>query len=347
MANRDHKVVHEEPPQKSGHPGLNVVMVVIAVVGVVLGADQYIDNEFAGLKESISRLSTDTSNRFDTLNTSLSDLSTSTSGHLKAVNDSLSALSTSTSGHLKAVNDSLSALSTSTSGHLKAVEHQLLHLPNNIRPTFDTVYVFKHTFDFPKPSFKLEKDEARDLLCTRDELPTTDELRKEKELYRKEIFAFDARAKFKFYTMGQRRGEDKETMIRQEISCYKRTRGRNEAEPSEKRIAQAPVVIRLEPESTIYDDDNGGTWSPSNDPSFDHDDGDSKTYIFSGLPVREGPQVHSLTATIADRDKSSRERCQDYEIKVATGKLDRCDLEMFVFAYLDSPPLPRPPTTEE
>lgn len=329
MANRDHKVVHEEPPQKSGHPGLNVVMVVIALVGVVLGADQYIDNEFAGLKESISRLSTDTSKRFDALNTSLSDLSTSTSGHLKAVNDSLS------------------VLSTSTSGHLKAVEHQLLHLPNNIRPTFDTVYVFKHTFDFPKPSFKLEKDEARDLLCTPDELPTTDELRKEKELYRKEVFAFDARAKFKFYAMGQRRGEDKQTMIRQEMSCYKRTRGRNEAVPSKKRIAQAPVVIRLAPESAIYNDDDGGTWSPSKDPSFDHDDGDSKAYIFSGLREREGPQVHSLTATIVDRNKSSRERCQDYEIEVATGKLDRCDLEMFVFAYLDPPPLPRPPTTEE
>ena len=326
MANRDHKVVHKEPSEKSGLPGLNVVMVVIAIVGAALGADQYIDNQFAELRKSIS------------------SLSTGTSEHLNALNDTLSDLSTTTNGRLKAVNNTLSDLSTTTNGRLKAVEDQLLHLPNNIRQTFDTVYVFKHTFDFPNPAFELERDEARDLICTSDKLPTTDELREEKKLYRKEVVAFDASAQFKFYTMGQEKDKAVQTIIRQEMACYNRIRRRNEIVPRERRITHAPVEIQLETQSAIYSD---GTWSRPYNPSFDHDDGDSKTYTFSGLHEHGGPQVHWLTATIVDREKSDQEFCQDYEIEAATRKLDRCDLEVFIFAYLDSPPLPPPPKTKE
>ena len=330
MVKQGRKVAHEEPAEKPDPLGLRVVMVVIALTGALLGADHYIDGRLADIEKSLS----DASERFKTVDRSLSDLSTGMTGRLKTMNDSLSGLSTN-------IHQTLSRVS--------ALETRLSQMSEYVASgTFDTVYVFKHTFDFPKPSFDLERDEARDLICTSDELPTTDELREEKELYRKAIFAFDASVQFKFYTMGQGKDEAVQSMIRQEMACYKRTRRRNETVPRERRITQAPVEIQLETESAIYSDDNGGTWSRPYDPSFDHDDGDSKTYIFSGLPERGGPQVHSLTATIVDREKRpDQEFCQNYEIEVATRRLDRCDLEVFVFAYLDSPPLPPPPTTEE
>jgi len=333
-----------------------------------------IDARLAGVGESLSSLKTDTDERLTAMRESLSSLKADTNGHLSAMEDSFSNLSTDADQRLTAMKESLSDLSTDTNRRLTAAEGRLSHVQADTEnhraavgntlsrisaletslselsehvKTFDTVYVFKHTFDFPKPPFELKRNEAIDLICTSVELPATDELREEKEFYRKEVVEFDAKVKFKFYTTGQEKNREARTMIRQETTCYKRTQRRNETVPTEKRMNRAPIKVRFRAESAIYRDDNGGTWSHPYNPSFDHEDGDSKTFRFLGLPAHRGPQVHSLTATIEDLEESNQELCKNYEIEVATRELDRCDLEVFVFAYLDSPPLPRLPIKEE
>ena len=107
---------------------------------------------------------------------------------------------------------------------------------------FDTVYLFKHTFDFPDPSFKFEEEEladltpspegrARALICTPEEhdggvvgeeLPATHhELFEKINLYKRELAAFDNSIELKFYTIGGQKDEPVQTMIRQETACYK------------------------------------------------------------------------------------------------------------------------------
>lgn len=380
MARDRKQVAHEEPAAKSSIiTTLNIVTALIAVTAAALGVGYYIWQLKKGVDESLSRLTVVEEELSDvpstasiaTLEGLISDLPSDTAQRLDALEARI--LDIPTDADIAAVEKRLSNVQGDAATRLAAVESELIDLPN-IREllsrvpsletrlsqlsdvpseTFDTVYVFKHTFDFPKPPLGLGRNEARDLICTTGELATTDGLREEEEVFRKELATFDGSVDFKFYTVGQERdslgregnagAEGVRTMIRQETACYKRTQEGNET-GQDIRITPAPVEIRLQAESAVDRDDNRGTYIQPYNPSFDHDGGDSKTFRFLGLPNHTGLQVHSLTGTIVDRQDPNRRFCREYEIKVATRELDHCDFEVFVFAYLDSPPFP---TTEE
>ena len=371
---------HEEPAAKSSIiTTLNVVTALIAVTAAALGVGYYIWQLKKGVDESLTRLGVVEAEILDVPSTAsiailrglISDLESNTSQRLDTLDTRL--LDVPSNADIAALEGRLSNAQGDAATRLAAVESELTGLPNIHQllsrvpaletklsqlskyiasETFDTVYVFKHTFDFPKPPLGLGRNEARDLICTTGEPTTTDRIGEE-EVFRKELAAFDGSVDFKFYTVGQerddlRRGgnagaEGVQTMIRQETACYKRTQEGNET-AQDIRITPAPVEIRLQAESAVDRDNNRGTYIQPYNASFDHDGGDSKTFRFLGLPNHTGLQVHSLTGTIVDRQDPNRRFCREYEIKVATRELDRCDFEVFVFAYLDSPPLS---TTEE
>ena len=217
--------------------------------------------------------------------------------------------------------------------------------------TFNTVYVFKHTFDFPNPPFNVStEEEARAIICTLDELhelPTADDDLSEKERYKKVLSGFDDSVELKFYTMSNvppppppaqlsqndaRKKPKKlpnvlgKTYIRLETACY----GGNDIP-----VTPAPVRLRLEGKSTIdtMNSDIGSVKvSEHKDILFEHINRDLVVRPFVGLgePV---PQVHSLTATVVDLEGGSKRSCNDYEVKAAAGSLDRCDFEVVVFTY--------------
>lgn len=204
----------------------------------------------------------------------------------------------------------------------------------------DTVYVFKHTFDFPNPTFEVG-DNTDSLACS-DVAPKVDWdndklLAVERKRYQNELALFDNHIEFKFYTMS----DEPLATIQDQLVCYKKA----ERPYEETSISPAPIKIRMQMESIVEDSEGQrGTFSVSDDNiGFDHDSSGFRTYRVSRL--REGirrstdtdRQLHKLIAILEDRETGKKD-CSEYKRQAASGELDRCDLEIFVFAY-DSPPL--------
>ena len=306
----------------------------IASLEELLPEAQSATNErIAALESGISDGQSTTARRIASLEELLPETQSATNERIATLESGLSDVQSDAAQRIAALESGLSDVRL----RVPILETELSRLSDKLASdTFDTAYVFRHTFDFPNPPFDVDEEEARALICRQAERSATDEFLDEKEIYRKELAAFDDSVDLKFYTMG--RGEDGpvQTMIRQETACYKRSSKRGRQDD---RVTPAPVEIVMQAESAIDRDDNRGVYFQPYNPSFDHNDGDSKTFPFSGLPNHVGLQVHSLTATVVDRKDPNRRSCKDYEIKAATKELDRCDFEIFVFAYLNSPPL--------
>ena len=198
---------------------------------------------------------------------------------------------------------------------------------------FDTVYVFKHTFDFPNPMFNIGDD--TDFLACPSDTPEVDWqadmlLDLERKRYQTELAMFDDHIEFNFYTTS----DEPTTIIRQEIACYKQEFRTNK----ETLISPAPVKVRMQIESAADSDDNYGTLVISDAQiGFDHEDSDLMTYpLRRKRDAETDRQVHKLIATLDDREVGEG-NCAEYKRQAAAGGLDRCDFEVFVFAY-DSPP---------
>ena len=213
---------------------------------------------------------------------------------------------------------------------------------------YDTVYVFKHTFDFPNPTFDVRgrsdtdegtasaeaeaEAEAEALACPSEELGvdwTTDDtvdykglLDLERRRYQKRLTTFDGSIEFKFYTMRS----VPNTIVRQEMTCY---------EEGNVRMEEAPVVPIMGMESAEDNDDSYGVFKVEHSSlvGFDHSADDIKTYPLKRLPNSEGRQVHRLSATLVDREDNSQD-CRRYLVEAAKGELDRCDFQVFVFARM-------------
>ena len=285
----------------------------------------------------------------------LNEVANESGTHIKDVEDRINEVAKDVEGRLNEV-------ANESGTRIKDVENQISDMANKLRQTvsrvpaletglpqlseyiaselFDTVYVFKHTFDFPNPSFDIGGDEAKALVCPPIE-QSTDDLPEERKLYKDELIAFDDDVELKFYTVGQEDTGSVQAIIRQETACYKHIPTESDAGPAvaqDIRITPAPVRILIQAESV---GDDNITFSTPQYLSVDHDDVDSKTFPFRGLPNHAGLQVHSLTAAVSDRNDrtrrfGSRKYCSAYGLKVATRELDRCDFELYVFAHLDS-----------
>ena len=267
--------------------------------------------------------------------------------------------------------DDLAANSTTTTQNLSriyALEGGVSDLQDRMTKTteylaseaYDTVYVFKHTFDFPNPTFDVRgrsdtdegtasaeaaeaeaeaeaeaaeaEAEAEALACPSEELGvdwTTDDtvdykglLDLERRRYQKRLTTFDGSVEFKFYTMRS----VPNTIVRQEMTCYKE---------GNVRMAEAPVVPIMGMESAEDNDDSYGVFKVEHSSlvGFDHSADDIKTYPLKRLPNSEGRQVHRLSATLVDREDNSQD-CRRYLVDAAKGELDRCDFQVFVFARM-------------
>lgn len=203
---------------------------------------------------------------------------------INAVRHQLSKELSDAGNRITSVEDQILEELSNTGNRITAVEDRLLDVPSDISQTlsrvpaletalsqlsaFDTVYLFKHTFDFPDPLFNVEEEgianlapsseeRASALICT--ELPATHRLFEEIERYKRELSTFDNSIELKFYTMGRNEDEPVQTMIRQETACYKRTLN-EDGTPRDSRIRPAPVEIRMQAESARDSDDNSGTF---------------------------------------------------------------------------------------
>ena len=315
MKNEDRKSSRSSPSTV-----LNIVMTLIAVTTAALSAGYFIgqlNQEVAQVPANIAaleeRLSKVVQTESDALEERLSDGQSTAARRIASLEELLPEAQSATNERIATLESGLSDVQSNAAQRIAALESglsdvrlrvpiletELSRLSDKLASdTFDTAYVFRHTFDFPNPAFDVDEEEARALICRQAERSATDEFLDEKEIYRKELAAFDDSVDLKFYTMG--RGEDGpvQTMIRQETACYKRSSKRGRQDD---RVTPAPVEIVMQAESAIDRDDNRGVYFQPYNPSFDHNDGDSKTFPFSGLPNHVGLQVHSLTATVVDR----------------------------------------------
>jgi len=267
-----------------------------------------------------------------------------------------------------ALENQLSKAESDSNERIAAVESRLLDVANKLRQTvsrvpaletgsadlsadiasraFNTVYVFKHTFDFPDPPFDVNnRDEAEALLCSRRrKLQATGELPEEGRRYVDELHNFDDHVELNFYTMGKgSKGDDEpQAIIRQETACYKHMPRENAgpAVAQDVRVTPAPVRISMRVETGKIDNDNSTIYSQPYEIAGDHYGGDSKTFEFTGFTGwsdHAGLQVHALTAAVSDRSGNPpiEKYCESYGFKVATGELDRCDFELFIFTHLN------------
>ena len=288
------------------------------------------DGRITKMEGELRSLNNSKDGRVTKLEGQLSGLSNPKNGRIAKLESQLSRLN-DPDGRIAAVEDGLSDVANKlrqTVSRVPALETGLSEI--DVPETFDAVYVFKYTLDFPNPSFEVNKDDARSLVCA----PDVDELLEEEQrAYREKFAAFNGLVKLRFSTMG-----NATTTILQETACYGKMPIGKDTGPvvaHDVRITPAPVNFLLRAASRIV----GRLDEPPRTLELGHNDRDTKIFSFDGLP-HAGRQDHSVTAVVLDREHDVPNRgdyphCSDYGVKVATGELDRCDFEVFVFAHLN------------
>ena len=345
------QAAHEKPAaQPSGLAALNTIAALVAVTAATLAAGAYVWRISANVEQlkgdfqeaNIGRISANVEQlKGDFQEANIGRISANVE-QLKGDFQEANIGQLQLAADVKQLKDNFQeAKSTNTKRTLPridALEARLSKVSDYLKSeTFDTVYVFKHTFNFPNPMFNVtDNEEARFLACPSGELDvdwaTEELLGLERHRYQKELATFDDNIEFKFYTMSN----EPKTIIRQEIACYKNEPRENE----DISISPAPVKVIMQMESAKDGDDSYGIFRVSADKmGFDHDNpSDLMTYPLRRMPDTTGRQVHKLAATLVDREHKdgSQRDCYEYKRKAATGELDRCDFEVFVFAY-DTP----------
>lgn len=182
--------------------------------------------------------------------------------------------------------------------------------------TIDTLYVFKHIFDFPNPSIYVTEEEARRALCEDFDQPALGRRNLDLKafhlwLYRRQLEIFDFSADFTFYTMVS----DPENTVRYGMACFRHDFENRE----EVRTSNVPFRVAL-------------TEIEGRPPRYliNHD-----TVIPGPVPLMRGDgrrkeERHRLAVTIQP-DGLDR-GCPDYLLSIAKNDLDRCIFEAAIFA---------------
>lgn len=292
---------------------INTIVGLVALIGAALSVGYYFF-KLDGVVDELSKEVTPLKAQVDALE--------------RKVNESDSGLASTRTAvgqierELGVVNGGLSELQSTSLGHasrVSTVENEVSNVLAYLASrTFDTVYRFKHTFNFPNVTLDIFRDGAKYLAC-----PSQNQ---------QEIVALDDSTEFIFYTGSSAL----DIRIREEILCYERRRDTNR----DIRISPTPVQIEMEMFSDGDGEDSGESLVKKN-LGFDHDtDGPSDLKVY---PIRRNRathgdrQTHTLSATPSIRTES-QERCGTDSIGAPTGELHHCDFEVVVFAYDSLPP---------
>ena len=292
--------------------------------------------DLKGQFESIQSQSQSSSQEFAAFKDGLRSIqSQDFSGRLTIIEGQLASIQSRNSTELASVKDQLESIRADV-GTTNEKTSSLSALLQNFSPakTFNTVYVFKHIFDFPNPAFNTTDEQARELACDNADPPEPDwtkgSLDIEKKLYKRELDRFDRSTTFTFFTMG----DSPPHFIRHKISCYRHgSRDRD-------LIRSPEISLRLTwrtLEEEERESEHVRRFGDSNERDlFDHDTANEGEFWLHD--IRSGISRHELTASIVPPDTDDQE-CPVYWMKVAKDELDRCDFEAFVFAR-DSLPQP-------
>lgn len=282
------------------------------------------------------------------LSDNMSDLDTRTSDSFEKLRVKFEDKIARISNSVSATTEELETASSNAIIALAKIE-ELRHQTDTIKPsiasvqdhlssgTLDTLYVFRHIFDFPNPAISIATDdEATRVACHSLHEPeiATENLREVLIWqYNRMLEVFDFSTDFTFFTMVQ----DPANIVRHEMKCYAHDFHRREETPASVVVPYRAVLTERETRSD--DTESGGVRSRHPQILKDHGLGEDRETLVQRLVSARKRVQHDLTVTIGRDDSApnaQKANCPAYLLAIVKNKLDRCIFTAAVMAH-DAP----------